>query len=74
MNEIEDIKMKKRIGLVVIGLIGLPLGVFSQEYVKTDKTDVLIVKNPFGAAASIMAQGLTENLDKLFHWALEETW
>lgn len=73
--------MKKSVLLFNTIFIFLPLLLFSQEYRGKDKINVSIVKNPFGAANSIMEEGLTESLrnvgcqiveDKTFTLTAEE--
>jgi arginase family enzyme len=58
-------KMKKYRALTVIAFILLPIMTFAQEYIKTENTKVAIVKNPFGAANSIMEEGLPNSLLQL---------
>jgi arginase len=60
-----DIKMKKTKCLCLLALLLLPTLVFTQEYREGEKIKVAITKNPFGAAESIMAEGLTEHLINL---------
>lgn len=57
--------MRKNIFLLTITLISLAAAVSAQEYRKTEKIKVAITKNPFGAADSIMAEGLAKHLIEL---------
>ncbi len=57
-----NIKMKKMKCLCLITFMLLPTLVFAQEYREGEKIKVAITKNPFGAAESIMAEGLIEHL------------
>ena len=57
--------MNKIKWLISTLLISLPLLVLAQAYDQDDIVRVVIVKNPFGAANSIMAEGLTERLKNI---------
>ena len=60
-----DIKMKKTKCLCLLTMMLLPTLGFTQEYREGEKIKVAITKNPFGAAESIMAEGLIEHLINL---------
>ena len=57
--------MKRTSVPVAIIFIILSTTVFAQEYIKAEQTNVVIVKNPFGAANSIMEEGLPKSLVQL---------
>jgi arginase len=57
--------MKKEHLKIIAFLIILPFMLAAQEYKEGDKIKVVIVKNPFGAAHSIMAEGLPNRLKNL---------
>ncbi len=57
--------MKKTKCLWFITMMLLPALVFAQEYREGEKIKVAITKNPFGAAESIMAEGLIGHLENL---------
>ncbi|MCP4711532.1 MAG: arginase family protein [Planctomycetes bacterium] len=57
--------MKKYIVLLIIVLAVLPIIAMAQQYKQSEKIQVAIVKNPFGAAPSIIEEGLPQGLQKL---------
>jgi arginase len=57
--------MKKTSWLLGCLLLALPQVSQAQEYLEGEGVDVAIVRNPFMASASIMAEGLTDSLTAL---------
>jgi arginase len=60
-----NIKINKKISGVAIIFLFLNLSIHSQEYRESGKIKVAVVKNPYGAAPSIIQEGLIENLVNL---------
>lgn len=61
----KDINMKKTKCVCVLALMLIPVLLDAQEYREGEKIRVAITKNPFGAAESIMAEGLIAQLEQL---------
>jgi len=67
-------RIKKTTCFCLLILVIFPTLALNQEYRVGEKVKVAITKNPFGAAESIMAEGLIEHLMKLgCEIALEKT-
>ncbi|MFC1556793.1 arginase family protein [candidate division KSB1 bacterium] len=57
--------MKRVLLVTAILCMFFPISVFAQSYRETGEVKIVIVKNPFGAAESIMAEGLADNLKNI---------